>query len=558
MVMFLSRALLSLSLFLSATLAKPAPPIPTVNAPFGTIIGREGSLDSTVHEYLGIPYAEPPTGPLRFGPPVRLPNQKTQIIAKAFGLPCPSQPGVAPTNTPFNFTAPEGEDCLSINIWTKPGRDNAPVLVWIYGGAFIFGTSNGILYDGTHFAANNEAVIVSLNYRTNVFGFPNSPAVSTENLGILDQRLALEWVRDNIESFGGDPSRITLFGHSAGGTSVEIHSYAWAQDPIVNGYIPQSGTVGLVPLIGGGDNYYRWGNLTEKVGCATAGTEKDKLKCMQALPWEKIVDGMRALDSCNSVWGYFGPRVDGKVILSAEEYKMRAENGLFAQLPMLIGNTDAEFGSASGLRPNCSESVQNPKGLTPEQLAEVVSAIAFSCPAKEAASARAQHKVPIWRYRYFGSFNFNTTFDFPIGASHGAELPVVLGAALYIGDPPARERAVIKWIQGAWTTFATNPFTGLSSAPLKLPLYKPDTRSPTLIRLAYKDEVAPSMTYPLEYDWICYAIDAMPTRLRRGVERTRRGVDIQTALQEMTAEELTEIVRWIGKASGDRLLRPAL
>ena len=161
-MMFPFRILLSLYLCLSAALAKPAPPTPTVTAPFGTIIGRKGRLNPAVHEYLGIPYAKPPTGPLRFTPPVRLPNQKTPITAKAFGLSCPSQPGTAPISPVFSLTAPEGEDCLSINIWTKPGRNNAPVLVWIYGGAFVFGTSNSTLYDGTQFTANNEVVIVSL------------------------------------------------------------------------------------------------------------------------------------------------------------------------------------------------------------------------------------------------------------------------------------------------------------------------------------------------------------------------------------------------------------
>lgn len=517
--MFLSGSLISLYLCLSVALADPVPITPTVTAPFGTIIGRKGRLNPTVHEYLGIPYAKPPTGPLRFAPPVRLPNQKTPITAKEFGLSCPSQPLSVPANTAFNFTALEGEDCLSINIWTKPGRNNAPVLVWIYGGGFIFGTSNNILYDGTQFAANNEVVIASLNYRTNVFGFPNSPAVSTENLGILDQRLALEWIRDNIKSFGGNPSQMTLFGHSAGGASVEIHSYAWAQDPIVKGYISQSGTAGLTALIGGGDNYYRWGNLTEKVGCATAGTEKQKLECMQALPWENITNGMKALDLSDKALGAFAPRVDGKIIFSFEEYKKRADNGLFAKLPMLIGNTDAEFGPGGALSPNNIGSLQFPKGLTPEQLDTLASAIVFDCPAKEAARVRAQHKVPIWRYRYFGSFNFNSTHDITIGATHGAELLVLFGTALYMGNPPARERAVIMWMQAAWTAFAADPSTGLSSAPFKLPLYKPISLSPTLIRLTFKEEIAPSLAYPQEYDGICYLVDLIPTGLeRRGEE----------------------------------------
>ena len=161
---------------------------------------------------------------------------------------------------------------------------------------------------------------------------------------------------------------------------------------------------------------------------------------------------------------------------------------------------------------------------------------------------RAQHKVPIWRYRYFGSFNFNTTPSFEIGAAHGAELVVLFGTALYIGNPPARERALIKWMQAAWTAFATNPSTGLSSEPLKLPLYKPVSLSPTLIRLAYKEEIAPSMTYPLEYDWICSLLELIPSGLEKRVTRVWHGVDIQTALQGMTAEELTEVVMWAGKA----------
>lgn len=105
-------------------------------------------------------------------------------------------------------------------------------------------------------------------------------------------------------------------------------------------------------------------------------------------------------------------------------------------------------------------------------------------------------------------------------------------------------------MQAAWTAFAANPSTGLSSVPFKLPLYKPTVSlSPTLIRLAYKEEIAPSMAYPLEYDWICYLVDLIPvpTGLRRRVERIRHGRDVETVLQEMSAEEVAEVVSWAGR-----------
>lgn len=188
-------------------------------------------------------------------------------------------------------------------------------------------------------AANT--IIARNSYRTNVFGFPNAAGLPDQNLGILDQRLALQWVKDNIASFGGDPDRITLFGHSAGATAVDIHAYAWPEDPIVNGFILQSGTVGLLPHIGGGDpaTFYGWGNLTEAVGCTGTGTsggsgstEQEVLSCMQGLPWEEVVEGMKGLQTCNSTVPGFGPRVDGRVVFSQGEYKRKGSAGEFAKL----------------------------------------------------------------------------------------------------------------------------------------------------------------------------------------------------------------------------------
>lgn len=117
-----------------------------------------------------------------------------------------------------------GEDCLTLNVWTKPqageGEEKKAVLVFIHGGSFISGSSRVPVYNGQHIAGNQDVVLVTLNYRLNIWGFPGAPG-KTQNLGLLDQRLALEWVRDNIAGFGGDPDRITVFGQSAGGGSVD-------------------------------------------------------------------------------------------------------------------------------------------------------------------------------------------------------------------------------------------------------------------------------------------------------------------------------------------------
>ena len=183
---------------------------------------------------------------------------------------------------------------------------------------------------------------LGLSYRLSVFGFPNAPGVKEENVGILDQRLAFEWIRDNIEAFGGDPKRITFWGQSAGAISSEIHAYAWPNNPMVNGFIAQSGTTNFISLLDGPADYPLWEQLTKKVGCAGTKTAKEVLKCMQAASWEGIIDGLKSINRCaNGTYGDFGPRVDGKVVFSPEEYSRRGQAGLFAKLVCIISDKDA-------------------------------------------------------------------------------------------------------------------------------------------------------------------------------------------------------------------------
>lgn len=165
--------LFSLSLFSlhSTVSAAPAPASPAVNSPhLGVIHGQSSPLNPTVHEYLGIPFALPPTGTLRFAPPAVIPSNPTASVdATKFGLSCPALPANYDEvhkllNYPYNSNtdAPEGEDCLNLNVWTKPGRNNAPVLVDIYGGGFQFGKTNEARSYGAGWVQNNEVVLVTL------------------------------------------------------------------------------------------------------------------------------------------------------------------------------------------------------------------------------------------------------------------------------------------------------------------------------------------------------------------------------------------------------------
>src|SRR4051795_10272712 len=187
-----------------------------VQTQHGALRGRTAN---GIAAFKGVPYAAPPFGARRLAapqPPARWDGVRD---AAAFG---PSAPhaGYAP---PYDALLPDpvlpGKDCLNLNVWTPdPGAAGLPVMVWIHGGAFVNGSSAVPVYDGSAFARDG-VVLVSVNYRLGVLGyglFPDAPA----NRGLLAQIAALTWVRENIEAFGGDPARVTVFGESAGAISV--------------------------------------------------------------------------------------------------------------------------------------------------------------------------------------------------------------------------------------------------------------------------------------------------------------------------------------------------
>lgn len=186
-----------------------------VNTKSGKIQGyRENGLDI----YKGIPFAEAPIDDLRFCPPVAKKNWEGILEASEYG-PSSFQP-TSEFSEMLGKLPPESEDCLNLNIWT-PGSDSQrrPVMFWIHGGSFDWGGGATEFYDGAALANRGNIVVVTINYRLGALGYSYIPG-STANIGQLDQIAALRWVQNNIESFGGDPSNVTIFGESAGGYAV--------------------------------------------------------------------------------------------------------------------------------------------------------------------------------------------------------------------------------------------------------------------------------------------------------------------------------------------------
>src|SRR5262245_2339220 len=192
--------------------------------PYGAVAGTKRGAACT---YLGIPYAAPPVGNLRWRPPQPATPWAPAVLNATVATPACAQ--INPANALAG-----NEDCLTLNVWTPAAPSTGqgyPVLIWLHAGAFLGASSNFAPNDGRRFAEERSAVVVAPNYRLGAFGWLAHPALSAEdanyqssgNYGLADQRAALRWVRDNIAAFGGDPDTVTLAGGSAGGVSTSLH-----------------------------------------------------------------------------------------------------------------------------------------------------------------------------------------------------------------------------------------------------------------------------------------------------------------------------------------------
>ncbi len=273
--------------------------------------------------FLGLPYAEPPVGALRFAPPVAVSTWGGERDASEFGPACP-QP---PEEFGYVYTR-QDEDCLRLNVWT-PSADGArrPVMVWVHGGAFAYEGTEDPFYSGARLAARGQLVVVSIEYRLGALGFTQLEGVEgSGNAAILDERLALEWVRDHIASFGGDPGDVTLFGQSAGGMAVAALLGMPGASELVDKAIVQANVASLVRP---------WEAARAVTGDLVAALGLGDESQLRDVPVAELLAAQSALGD-----GSFGPTFDGVVYPVAP---MRAvELGSAAHVPVLTGTTRDE------------------------------------------------------------------------------------------------------------------------------------------------------------------------------------------------------------------------
>ena len=305
---------------------------PVASTTFGPVSGFE---QNGVYEFLGIPYAAPPVGDLRWRPPQPPAAWTAPRDATKFGNTCPQGPHVG------GFAAPSTtEDCLYLNVYISKdlarGRSRKqPVMVWIYGGGLSSGESND--YDGSKLVLDGHTVVVTFNYRLGVLGFFAHPALDSENhdlgnYGIMDQQFALQWVQQNIAAFGGDPHNVTIFGESAGGGSVIGHLASPKSTGLFQQAISESGgyiisTFENVPLATAETTGQ---NFASAVGCATQTSS-----CVRGLSVEQILANQSA---------YLTPAgliIDGAVI--PRPMKETFTSGQFNRVPFISGSNRDEW-----------------------------------------------------------------------------------------------------------------------------------------------------------------------------------------------------------------------
>ena len=449
--------------------AASSAPSPRVQTAGGTV---EGIRDGDLAVFKGLPYAAPPVDELRWRAPE--PVQPWQGVRKAdaFGKACMQAPGAALAAGAGDI-GPMGEDCLTLNIWT-PGTGSArrPVMVWIHGGALVFGAGSQSLYDGQALAARG-AVVVSLNYRLGPLGFFDHPALAgasggNVNFGLLDQIAALKWVRDNISAFGGDPGNVTVFGESAGGQSV----LALFASPKARGLFQRGIVQSAYGIPSSSRTKARTVSTKVAASLGVAGADATAAQ-LRAIPAQRFATAFQGEDMSLAPGFVSGDNVLPEPILDAFQKRRQA------RLPLIIGSNsdEATVATAFGLDPadvvsrlGAGKVLLKPlyPGVSdPAQLGrEAIRDLVFTAYARRIAYLHSQ-QAPTWRY-YFSHVQSGLRPQ-PPGVGHGGEIAFVMGTGDSCRCLPTpfstNDRALSRKVGDYWFAFARHGAPTAKGAP---------------------------------------------------------------------------------------------
>ncbi|WP_343517933.1 carboxylesterase family protein [Sphingomonas sp.] len=459
---------------LAAALAAGAPALaqsPTVTAPAGTM---EGALQDGVRVFRGIPYAQPPVGPMRWKPPAALPAWQGVRKATAFGPSC-VQPRSGGTSIYTNPPERMSEDCLTLNIWAPQTAARLPVIVWIHGGALVNGYSHEPMYDGVRMAQRGGVIVVSINYRLGILGYLAHPELSAEsgegvsgNYGLRDQIAALQWVRRNIAAFGGDPGNVTIAGESAGALSVMYLMASPAARGLFHKAIAQSAYMITAPELKRG----RFGlPSAEAAGAqAMAALGATNLAALRAADAAQLTR-----DAAAKGYGPWGT-VDGKLL--TRQLVETWDRGEQAPVPLLAGFNQGEIRSLRILLPPAPANAEAYETLIRARYGDLAAAFLQLYPARdvgESMLAATRDALYGWTstrlaigqtaigqpgYLYLFDHGYPAADENGLHAFHAAEIPYVFGTAANvppywprIPDGVDDRRLSVAMLQ-YWTSFA--------------------------------------------------------------------------------------------------------
>jgi para-nitrobenzyl esterase len=463
----------------------------------------QGSFEKGLYVFKGVPYAAPPIGERRWLPPIPVHPWQGIRPALNFGSVAPQLQSRLEQILPGPEEAePQSEDCLFLNIWT-PGTDKArrPVMVWIHGGGFSMGSGSHLNYRGGPLVSRGNIVLVTINYRLGVLGFinlneiTNGKIAATGNEGLLDQVAALEWVRDNIAEFGGDPTNVTIFGESAGGMSVGcLMNLPKAQGLFQKAIIESAVGEMAVPL--------EKAVNTAGIFLDVVNMKPGNAESLKTLSTQQILNAQQEL-MVRTGMGIAPaiPVADGKVmpIMPLDSFKA----GRAARVPMIMGSNLDEQRLFAAVAPGPKEIdesslVQRVSNMVPAGFVEKVIAVY-----REGRTRRGETATPfaIWsaidtdmRFRMVAlrgvegqcrinqsAYNYLFTWKSPmmdgwLGACHALEIGFVFGRVndKFCGGGPEAKKLSLT-VQDAWTAFAR---TGDPSTPvLNWPQYCQDRQT---------------------------------------------------------------------------------